>query len=133
MDDDQRIELDNRVARGPKGRTALSRRAFVKRLARGSAVVGGGWAVAALLQACSAPAPAAPTAAPAAPTVAPTQAPAAAKPTTAIAAAQPTVAPTQAPAQATPAAAAVRQGGHFIEADSTEVKTVNPIFFSGEE
>src|SRR5205823_2316345 len=66
------------------------------------------------------------------PAAAPTTVPAAA-PTTAPAAAPTTVpaaAPTTASAASMPAA---RQGGHFIEADTTEVKTVNPIFFSGEE
>jgi peptide/nickel transport system substrate-binding protein len=77
------------------------------RLARGGAAIGLGGTLAALLQGC---APQAPATATSVPTTA-----AGAAPTT------------------SGAAPAPRQGGHFVEADTTEVKTVNPIFFSGEE
>jgi peptide/nickel transport system substrate-binding protein len=37
------------------------------------------------------------------------------------------------PAPSGTGTSAAKKGGHFIEADTTEVKSVNPLFFSGEE
>src|SRR6266571_4524081 len=40
---------------------------------------------------------------------------------------------TSGPAPSATGTSAAKKGGHFIEADTTEVKSVNPLFFSGEE
>ena len=108
MDQHEVIELDTRIARLRGGLPGLTRRAFMGRLAAGGAA----GSLAIFLDACASPAPPAATAVPAAP------------PTTA---AKP--AATSAPVGAAPTAAAIaptaagtgtpRQGGHFIEADTT--------------